>query len=130
MELRRWDEEQWQLLKPNCHRDRETPAVHEHRRHPARATIPPASHRRARKPGPRRRQTRPDATPGGKTPGKPATAAPVKKLRDLGIHAGLTKTGGTSSQDAALPVLITLAPAETARTVSDLPVLCWFSSGA
>lgn len=27
-------------------------------------------------------------------------------------------------------MLITLAPAETARTVSDSPVLYWFSSGA
>ena len=68
--------------------------------------------------------------PSGKAGGASTTATPVKKLRDLGIHAGLTKTGGTRSQDAALPVLIALAPAETARTVSESPVLYWFSSGA
>ncbi|GDY22252.1 hypothetical protein LBMAG56_35990 [Verrucomicrobiota bacterium] len=68
--------------------------------------------------------------PPGKAGGAATTATPVKKLRDLGIHAGLTKTGGTRSQDATLPVLIALAPAETARTVSASPVLYWFSSGA
>ena len=68
--------------------------------------------------------------PPGKAGGAPGAITPVKKLRDLGIHAGLTKTGGTRSQDAALPVLIALAPAETARTVSESPVLYWFSSGA
>lgn len=68
--------------------------------------------------------------PPGKAGGAPAAVTPVKKLRDLGIHAGLTKTGGTRNQDAALPVLIALAPAETARTVSESPVLYWFSSGS
>ena len=71
--------------------------------------------------------------PSGKAVGASAAAAaaaPVKKLRDLGIHAGRTKTGGTRNQDGALPVLIALAPTETARTVSESPVLYWFSSGS
>lgn len=73
-----------------------------------------------------------------KIPSPPATpvktvestaAAPVKSLRNLGIHAGRTKTGGTRNQNAGLAAPVVLAPSEVARTISESPVFYWLCDG-
>ena len=81
--------------------------------HPARAAEPAAP-----------------APPPPAKPAAPAPVTPVKSLRNLGIHVGQTRTGGTRNQDANLPTLTALAPKEVARTISESPVFYWFSNGS
>ena len=70
------------------------------------------------------------APPPPTKPAAPAPATPVKSLRNLGIHVGQTRTGGTRNQDSNLPTLTALAPKEVARTISESPVFYWFSNGS